>query len=644
MNSETKRIGNYDLLRELARGSFGRVYLARHSVLTNRIVAIKLMLSAPLASSEKQESFLQEARFLEMLKHPHILPIIDVSLHEDIPYLVTEYASAGSLRDRLRHRLPHLLAMEESLKVLLQIGQALHYAHQQQIIHRDLKPENILFNAQGDALLTDFGISTMLSTASIKNVDNGGTPAYMAPEQFRGIISKESDQYALGCIAYELFTGHTPFRAPDFFALGFKHLMESPLAPTEYTPQLPSHISQAILKALAKDRTNRYPDAWAFIKALQVPPISEEAIPSRSETEIPTVPSTSHHIAASVFPADLSPSATVPPNPLFRQDGKQEHAALLTPENRSHASPLAQTNPTGPYEWVGQKQIIERSNEEAFSVLEPYKQSIIPAHQGPVTPFPLTIQDIVPLTVQGEMAGKNTRRRTLVILIAASLVLLVSLVSVLFFVLPSASSSNSVSRATSTQPLVPTSQNSTLTQTSKLTLPATPTEKAKQSSTPSSQHAATSTPQPTSTSTAASTPTPTTAPTPTPTPTPQLTETLTVPFIDGTSGVSTQYSYSGTVQVTVSGTGQAASTQWSDAFYRYTDRSGNPLNPPDHASCWVMYINSQPTDTFVSTPTYQSSHSYTFMMTAPGGTLSFGVCDGVTTDNTGSYTITVTQD
>ncbi len=208
MNSETKRIGNYDLLRELARGSFGRVYLARHSVLTNRIVAIKLMLSAPLASSEKQESFLQEARFLEMLKHPHILPIIDVSLHEDIPYLVTEYASAGSLRDRLRHRLPHLLAMEESLKVLLQIGQALHYAHQQQIIHRDLKPENILFNAQGDALLTDFGISTMLSTASIKNVDNGGTPAYMAPEQFRGIISKESDQYALN--ASKLIMRHAP--------------------------------------------------------------------------------------------------------------------------------------------------------------------------------------------------------------------------------------------------------------------------------------------------------------------------------------------------------------------------------------------------------------------------------------------------
>ncbi len=129
-----------------------------------------------------------------------------------------------------------------------------------------------------------------------------------------------------------------------------------------------------------------------------------------------------------------------------------------------------------------------------------------------------------------------------------------------------------------------------------------------------------------------------------PPPTPPLTETFTIPFTDGTPGVSTQNSYSGTVQITVSGTGQAATTQWSDAFYRYTDRSGNLLNPPDHASCWVMYINNQPTDTFVSTPSYDSSHSYTFRMTAPGGTLSFGVCDSVTTDNTGSFTVTVTQD
>ena len=531
MSNETRRIGSYDLLRELARGSFGRVYLARHSVLTNRTVAIKLMLSAPLASSEKQESFLQEARFLEMLKHPHILPIIDMSFHEDIPYLVTEYASSGSLRNRLNQRLPHLLSMEESLKVLLQIGQALLYAHQLQIIHRDLKPENILFNSQGDALLTDFGISTMLSTASIKNVDNDGTPAYMAPEQFRGTISKESDQYALGCIAYELFTGHTPFTAPDFFALGFKHLMELPLDPLVHTPQLPVHISQAILKALAKDRTNRYPDVWAFIQALEVPPISEEALSTRSEPAMPTLPSTPHPVDVSVRVFTPGPTQTtdVPQNPLFQQEGRQEHAALLTPGSPSDASILSQTYLAGPYKQTGQQQVTEQSTEEAFSVLEPYKQSTNPLHQGPVTPFPLIMQDIVPLSVQGETAGKNIVRRKLVVLIAASLILLVSLGSVLFFVLPSAFSSNNVTKGTSS----PTSQNPTHTHTSKPTLSATPTQKTKQSSMTGSTRATTSTHRPISTSTATSNTTPTIGLTSTPT-TPPPTPTTT-PSTSGTS-------------------------------------------------------------------------------------------------------------
>ena len=170
--------------------------------------------------------------------------------------------------DRLSKQAPHLLPIEESLTILYQIGQALAYAHQQQIIHRDLKPENILFNTRGDALLMDFGIATALATASIKVMDNSGTPTYMAPEQFRGQISKESDQYALGCIAYELFTGQAPFAALDFFSLGFKHLSEPPLAPSKLNSEVPAHVEQAILKALSKERTDRYPDIPAFISAL----------------------------------------------------------------------------------------------------------------------------------------------------------------------------------------------------------------------------------------------------------------------------------------------------------------------------------------------------------------------------------------
>jgi len=174
---------------------------------------------------------------------------------------------------------------------LSQIGEALQYAHQQNIIHRDLKPENILFHANGDAMLADFGVATILSTGSIRHTSTTGTPAYMAPEQFRGQVSKETDQYAVGCIAYELFTGHQPFAAPDFISLGFKHATENPIPPRQLNPNIPVSVEQAILKAMAKERDQRYPDVKAFITALQPQSatISLQA-PQKQPTQLSTMP------------------------------------------------------------------------------------------------------------------------------------------------------------------------------------------------------------------------------------------------------------------------------------------------------------------------------------------------------------------
>src|SRR2546430_10819049 len=144
-----KQIGNYRIIEELASGSFGRVYKGVHIFLSKRFVAIKLLQRMYLGSQKERESFLQEAQFLEIVKHPHILPIYDVGIQDGIPYFVTEYAPNGSLRDLLQQYHPHPLPVDEALTILTQIGQALHHAHQRNIIHRDLKPENILFNAKG---------------------------------------------------------------------------------------------------------------------------------------------------------------------------------------------------------------------------------------------------------------------------------------------------------------------------------------------------------------------------------------------------------------------------------------------------------------------------------------------------------------
>jgi hypothetical protein len=120
---------------------------------------------------------------------------------------------------------------------------------------------------------------------------------------------------------------------------------------------------------------------------------------------------------------------------------------------------------------------------------------------------------------------------------------------------------------------------------------------------------------------------------------------VTALFINGPDAVQTQYSYSGTVVVTIRGTGQAASTKYSDAFYVYTDLSGNPSTPWHGTTYpnWTLCINGQVSDHFVPLLAYNPSHTYTFSMKAPGGQINFGVCDGNPTDNTGSYTITITQ-
>lgn len=209
-----KQIGNYRIVTEIASSYFSHVFRGEHVFLHERIVAIKL-LHAYLDSPQESDRFLQEAQFLAKLRHRYIMSIVDVGTFENLPYLVVEYAQNGSLRDRLRrHPSPRPLPLDEALTILLQVGQALQYAHEMNVVHRDLKPENILFNSRNEALLADFNIATVLETAKTKSIDIIGSPLYMAPEQFEGIISKRSDLYALGCIAYELLQDARPSTPP----------------------------------------------------------------------------------------------------------------------------------------------------------------------------------------------------------------------------------------------------------------------------------------------------------------------------------------------------------------------------------------------------------------------------------------------
>jgi len=131
-----RNVDNYQIIKEIARGSAGRAYLARHVHLTHGVVAIKLLLIAYFSSPQERKDFLPEASFLDLLKHPYILPIFDVSVHEGYPYVVAEYTLNGSLKEHIRVQSPGLLPAEEVRKILSQVGQAVHYAHERDIASR----------------------------------------------------------------------------------------------------------------------------------------------------------------------------------------------------------------------------------------------------------------------------------------------------------------------------------------------------------------------------------------------------------------------------------------------------------------------------------------------------------------------------
>ncbi len=284
-------IGHYQVIDTLAQDASVRIYRVQDHSGNGTPAVLKLMYATPLTSPAEQHVFLQAARRLQALTHPAILPLLDCSIEDNIPYIVMQYAPNGSLYDRLKHIEPRALAAQEALSILARIASALAYAHQQGIIHRGLKPANILFDAHGDALLADFGIAPILET-SIKYGSAISTSYYMAPEQFRGTISTAADQYALACIAYQMLTGRLPFNAHNFMTLGLKHLSEEPIPPTQLNILLSRSLETPLLRAMAKDSTQRFPDITTFMTTLGLSPVPASSTPSSAAPAAPLTPPT----------------------------------------------------------------------------------------------------------------------------------------------------------------------------------------------------------------------------------------------------------------------------------------------------------------------------------------------------------------
>ncbi len=191
-----QQLGNYRLIRLIGRGGFAEVYLGEHIHLGTQ-AAIKVLQTR--LAGEDQQRFFSESLTIARLRHPNIVRVLDFGVDGDTPFLVMDYAPAGTLRQR--HSKGTRLPASNIVPYIRQAASALQYAHDQKVIHRDVKPENMLMGANNEILLTDFGIALVTQSSRYQTTQEVvGTVVYMAPEQLQGKPRPASDQYALGIV------------------------------------------------------------------------------------------------------------------------------------------------------------------------------------------------------------------------------------------------------------------------------------------------------------------------------------------------------------------------------------------------------------------------------------------------------------
>lgn len=263
MSEAPEKIGKYQVVEEVGRGSMGTVYSA-HDRFSDRLVAIKVAHPQYIDQTEEgqrfRKLFFNEAHAAGVLDHPNVLRVFDADMDGDLCYIVMELITGAQTLEAYC-RADNLLPVREVVGIIYKCAKALDYAHRQGIIHRDIKPSNLLLTEERDVKLADFSIA-MINRADVLTTQFTGflgSPLYMSPEQINEQpLSSSTDIFSLGAVMYQLLTAVQPFKADNLNAINHKITNEDPAALSEYRSDLPEGLSYTVKRMLKKNARQRY--------------------------------------------------------------------------------------------------------------------------------------------------------------------------------------------------------------------------------------------------------------------------------------------------------------------------------------------------------------------------------------------------